>query len=112
MEIQVLDVTEEKLLTLWSFGKELVTTEELIYKTCDYFMGIPYQLLVDPFIPKESLEKLLQSLANEEEFTFTLDSFDCVTFVETVLALVLARHCRDVVSFSKVLIFDTLTKHP
>ena len=44
-----------------------------------YFLGHPYQI-----------NPLIGSAGTPEVFTVSLDAFDCVTFVETILALSLA----------------------
>ncbi len=87
---------------LWQYGQKEYSIEKIIDKLCGYFVGTPYELLKDPIFNTKTLEQLLACLAYEDEPKVHTAGFDCVTFVETVLALVLSMHCRNLQSFTDV----------
>lgn len=90
---QLLKSEKKTLYELWQIAKKIIAVDDLIYNLCNYFLGSPYKLLSEPTKMEHisSLPALLKSLAYDNEFSFSLSSFDCVTFVETIIALALSR---------------------
>ena len=95
-------ITDNDLITLWQFGQQPATTAIIIERLCNCFLGTPYELLKDPIFHTKTLEQLLTCLAYDDEPEVAAVGFDCVTFVETILALTLAMHSRDVNTFKAV----------
>lgn len=87
---------------LWQLGKDENSIDSIVENVCNYFLTSPYELLPDPIFNTETLEQLLTCLAYEDEPSISIAGLDCVTFVEVVLALILARHCHNVPSFQAV----------
>ena len=59
------------------------------------FLGLPYQT-----------NPLIGSAATPEVFTVSLDTFDCVTFVETVLALSLASNADEFLTWLRKIRYE------
>lgn len=87
---------------IWKFSQQATTSEELVYNLCNYFLGAPYKLLAEPKCTALTIQQLLEFLAYDDQFTVDLTSFDCVTFVETILAIVLAKIAINLESFMQI----------
>ena len=67
-----------------------VASEDFVKKLqtfCHNFLDKPYRLLQDCHLPEFEAISDISKFKTDDEFYYTFDSFDCVTFVETVLAL-------------------------
>jgi hypothetical protein len=63
---------------------DATSTPERMERISEYFLGRPYQI-----------EPLIGSATTPEVFVASLDAFDCVTYMETVLSLADAKTAED-----------------
>jgi hypothetical protein len=86
---QPLHLNRQRVEQLLSRARSSGSTSHRIEILSRHFLGRPYQ--TDP---------LIGSAATPEKFTVSLDAFDCVTYVETVLAL---SRAASAVAFADIL---------
>jgi N-acetylmuramoyl-L-alanine amidase-like len=60
-----------------------------------HFVGHPYQI-----------NPLIGSAGTPEEFTVSLDAFDCVTYIETILALSLAKNTEEFLEYLRKIRYE------
>ena len=89
------DLSPRRVVQLLSQAKSESSIAGRIETLSRYFLGRPYQ--PDP---------LIGSADTSEVFTASLDGFDCVTYIETVLALARASNVEDFVGWLRTIRYE------
>ena len=89
-------------MNIWPVIEKTNHWQEIVTLLCNYFLGTPYKLLTNIDYKNKNLEQLLEQLKTQDELTTSLDSFDCVTLVDTILALTLAKIQNNKTAFQEL----------
>jgi hypothetical protein len=88
-------LSRRRVEQLLSISKSHRTAGSRIDFLSSHFVGHPYQI-----------NPLIGSADTPEEFTVSLDGFDCVTYIETILALSLARNTDEFVEYLRKIRYE------